>query len=606
MADNSISYLNKTFPEFKANLINYAKTYFPTVYNDFTEATPGNLFIELASYVGDVSSFYIDTQVQENFLLYAKEKENLYALSYMLGYRPKVSYASNAIVDIFQLIPTSGSGGNLVPDYTYALIIPENTQLTSATNSTKFITTEKIDFRDTGSMEITFVDNNYFLLKKQVTAISAEIKSTTLTFSTPEKFSIDTITDTNILQILDATDTQGNSWYEVPYLAQSTVFDKVENPNSGSDGVPYLINLRRVPRRYVSRFLSDNTLQLEFGAGVANAADNTIVPNPDNIQLGLVPGISNLYNNFNQASVFFTQEYGLAPSNNITVRYLVGGGITSNIPSNALTIIDKTTSYFPSGVTGPLATTITDSVASNNPSPSLGGRNGDQVEEIRNNAFYAYQSQLRAVTREDYMVRALSLPTTYGSIAKVYVTQDVAREILATPTVATTEERNPLSLDLYVLAYNSDKQLTTPSTTLKNNLASYINEFRMVTDAINIKDAFYINIGVNFDIVVASGYNNNDVVTNCILALKDHFNIDKWSINQPIILADITSRLLQVKGVQNVIKVEIINKQGGNYSPYAYDIPGATRLGNIYPSVDPSIFEVRLPDVDIQGRVVPF
>jgi hypothetical protein len=204
------------------------------------------------------------------------------------------------------------------------------------------------------------------------------------------------------------------------------------------------------------------------------------------------------------------------------------------------------------------------------------------------------------------MVRALSLPTTYGSIAKVYVTQDVAREILATPTVATTEERNPLSLDLYVLAYNSDKQLTTPSTTLKNNLASYINEFRMVTDAINIKDAFYINIGVNFDIVVASGYNNNDVVTNCILALKDHFNIDKWSINQPIILADITSRLLQVKGVQNVIKVEIINKQGGNYSPYAYDIPGATRLGNIYPSVDPSIFEVRLPDTDIQGRVVPF
>jgi hypothetical protein len=606
MADNSISYLNKTFPEFKANLINYAKTYFPTVYNDFTEATPGNLFIELASYVGDVSSFYIDTQVQENFLLYAKEKENLYALSYMLGYRPKVSYASNATVDIFQLIPTSGSGGNLVPDYTYALIIPENTQLTSATNSTKFITTEKIDFRDTGSMEITFVDNNYFLLKKQVTAISAEIKSTTLTFSTPEKFSIDTITDTNILQILDATDTQGNSWYEVPYLAQSTVFDKVENPNSGSDGVPYLINLRRVPRRYVSRFLSDNTLQLEFGAGVANAADNTIIPNPDNIQLGLVPGISNLYNNFNQASVFFTQEYGLAPSNDITVRYLVGGGITSNIPSNALTIIDKTTSYFPSGVTGPLATTITDSVASNNPSPSLGGRNGDQVEEIRNNAFYAYQSQLRAVTREDYMVRALSLPTTYGSIAKVYVTQDVAREILSTPTVATTEERNPLSLDMYVLAYNSDKQLTTPSTTLKNNLASYINEFRMVTDAINIKDAFYINIGVNFDIVVASGYNNNDVVTNCILALKEHFNIDKWSINQPIVLADITSRLLQVKGVQNVIKVEIINKQGGNYSPYAYDIPGATRLGNIYPSVDPSIFEVRLPDTDIQGRVVPF
>jgi hypothetical protein len=606
MADNNISYLNKTFPEFKANLINYAKTYFPTVYNDFTEATPGNLFIDMASYVGDVMSFYIDTQVQENFLLYAKEKENLYALSYMLGYRPKVSYASNTIIDLYQLIPTTGSGVNLVPDYTYALIVPENTPLTSTVNNTKFLTTDKVDFRDTGSIEITFVDNNYFLLKKQVTAISAEIKSTTLTFSTPEKFSIATISDTNILQILDATDTQGNSWYEVPYLAQSTVFDKVENPNSGSDGVPYLINLRRVPRRYVSRFLTDNTLQLEFGAGVANAADNTIIPNPDNIQLGLVPGISNLYNNFNQASVFFTQEYGLAPSNDITIRYLVGGGITSNVSSNTITTIDNTNAYFPSNTTGATADFIKASLASNNPGPASGGRNGDQVEEIRNNAFYAYQSQLRAVTREDYMVRALSLPSDYGSIAKVYVTQDVAREALPTPTVSTTEENNPLSLDMYVLAYNSNKQLTSASTTLKTNLASYINEFRMVTDAINIKDAFYINIGVNFDIVVASGYSNSDVVTNCILALQDHFNIDKWNINQPIILADINSKLLQVKGVQNVIKVEIVNKQGGNYSPYAYDISGATRLGNIYPSVDPSIFEVRFPDVDIQGRVVPF
>ena len=204
------------------------------------------------------------------------------------------------------------------------------------------------------------------------------------------------------------------------------------------------------------------------------------------------------------------------------------------------------------------------------------------------------------------MVRALSLPSTYGSISKVYVTQDVAREVLATPTVATTEERNPLSLDMYVLAYNSNKQLTSPSSTLKNNLAAYINEFRMVTDAVNIKDAFYINIGVNFDIVIASGFSNNDVISNCILALQNHFAIEKWSINQPIVLADITSRLLQVKGVQNVIKVEIVNKQGGNYSPYAYDIPGATRLGNIYPSVDPSIFEVRFPNTDIQGRVVPF
>jgi len=232
MADNSnVSYLNKTFSDFKTNLINYARTYFPTTYNDFSEASPGNMFIEMAAYVGDVMSFYLDTQVQENFLLYAKEKENLYALSYMLGYRPKASYASVTTVDIFQLIPSIPSGSQSVPDYTYALIVPENTPLTANGFGTKFITVDKVDFTNTADTEITFVDSNYFLLKKSVKAISAEIKSTTLNFSTPQKFQLANISDTNILQILDATDVQGNRWYEVPYLAQAIIFEKVANPS---------------------------------------------------------------------------------------------------------------------------------------------------------------------------------------------------------------------------------------------------------------------------------------------------------------------------------------------------------------------------------------
>jgi hypothetical protein len=604
MADNKVSYLNKTFSDYKASLFNFAKTYFPNTYNDFSDANPGAMFIEMSSYIGDVTSFYTDTQIQETFLLYDKEKENLLALSYALGYRPKVSYASNAVVDIYQLIPSTGSIS--VPNYQYALIVPENTVLTSASTGTKFLTTDKVDFTDTTDTEITYVDPSYFLLKKSVKTISAEIKSITLNFTTPQKFQVANISDSNILQILDATDASSNKWYEVPYLAQSTILKTTPNPTSGSDGVPYLVNYERVPRRYVSRFLSDNTLQLEFGAGVANASDTTILPSPDNVGLGLIPGISTLTNNYNKASVFFTQEYGLAPSSNITVRYLVGGGITSNVPSNDLTTIDKAAAIFPNGVSGSLANQIKDSIASTNPSPATGGRNGDEIEEMRNNALYAYQSQLRAVTREDYIVRALSLPADYGSIAKVYVTQDVAQEMIPTSTVATTEMRNPLSLDMYILAFDNDKKLTTANMTLKENLVTYIDQYRMVTDAVNIKDAFYINIGVNFDIKVQSGYNNNDVITNCIIALKNHFNINNWTINQPIILSDISNLLggSNIKGVQSLVKVEIVNKQGENYSPYGYDISGATRQGNIYPSLDPSIFEVRYPDIDIQGRVV--
>jgi hypothetical protein len=608
MATNRVSYLNKTFGDFKNNLINYTKTYFPNTYNDFSDANPGALFIDLASYIGDVASFYTDTQIQETFLLYAKEKENLYALSYTLGYRPKTSYAATAIVDIFQLIPSIPTAGVSNPDYNYALVIPENTTLTSTSNAIKFLTIEKVDFSDTTNTEVSYYNSSYFLLKKSVKAISAEIKSTTLNFSTSEKFSIATITDTNILQILDATDADGNKWYEVPYLAQSSILNKKTNPSYSSDGVPYLINYQKVPRRYVSRFLSDSSLQLEFGAGLSNASDSTILPTPDTLKLGLVPGISNILDNYNKATSFFTQEYGLAPSSNITIRYLVGGGILSNVPSNNIVKIDSTTAYFPQGISGNLADQVKASLACSNPSPAVGGRGGDEIEELRNNALYAYQSQLRAVTREDYISRALSLPSDYGSISKVYVTQDVAREMIPTPTVAYTEERNPLSLDMYILAYNNDKKLTPASITLKENLAAYINQYRMVTDAINIKDAFYINIGLNFDISVKSGFNNNDVITSCIVALKSFFNIDNWTVNQPIIISDILSTLLAVDGVQSVSKIEIINKQdstGLTYSQYAYDITAATRQNIIYPSMDPSIFEVRYPDTDIQGRVVP-
>ena len=609
--DKNISYLNKTFSDFKSTLQQYAKTYFPTTYNDFTESTPGNMFIEMASYVGDVTSFYLDTQTQENFLLYAKEKENLYALSYVMGYRPKASYASTTNIDVYQLVPTIIDllPGTTYPDtVNYGLIIPANTVITSNSTGVKFLTTETIDFTNTSSAEIVYVDP-YFLIKKSVPVISAEIKSTTINFSGNQKFATSNITDTSILQILNVTGSDGNIWYEVPYLAQSTIFTKVANPSYPTDPTPYLLQLQKVPRRFVSRILSDNTLQLEFGAGLSqDKSDSQIIPTPDTIQLGLVPGISLLTNNYNEASVMFTQEYGLVPSGSLLVNYIVGGGITSNVPVNDLTIIDISGVYFKNGtppVPG-LATTVQNSVASNNPFPSTGGRNGDTVDEIRQNALYAYSTQLRAVTKDDYIVRALSMPPSYGTISKAYITQEFAKNN-SQQTVAHTQPGNPLSLDLYVLSFNSNKQLIQASTTLKQNLVTYINEYRMVTDAINIRDAFYINIGVNFDIAILSGFSNKEVLTNCISTLQYYFNIDKWQINQPIILSDIMSKLLQVRGVQSVVKLEIVNKQdptGVTYSQYGYDIAGATRNGNIYPSMDPAIFEIRYPNTDIQGRVV--
>lgn len=602
MAQNkSINYLNKSFSDFKTSLQEFSKVYFPDTYNDFSESSPGNMFIEMASYVGDVSSFYIDSQIQENFLNLAKEKESLYNLAYSFGYRPKISYASNVDLDLYQLIPTKMEGSNITPDFLYSLIINENSIITSNTNNSKFLTTERIDFSDTSSAKITFVDNNYFLIKKTVKAISAEIKTSTFNFTTPQKFNSVTINDTNILQILNVTDTNNNTWYEVPYLAQDLIPISSNNPTSGSDGINYLLSFKRSPTRFVTRVKPNNTLELQFGSGMSvNNSDNNILPTPENINLGLIPSIKTNINDYNKSSIFFTQTYGLVPQNtSLKVQYLVGGGLTSNLPANTLTTINTNNISFKySGLNSLLTGSILSSVACNNSYPAVGGRGADTIEEIRLNSLSSYSSQNRAVTKDDYIMRSLSLPPIYGTISKAYITQETYNSL------GSLVSNNPLSLDLYVLGYNSFKNLITTSLVLKSNLKMYLNQYRMITDAINIKNAFYINIGVNFEINADPSYNNKELLSNCISQIKDYFNIDSWQINQPIIISEINALLLKVSGVRSVHKVEITNKYGGDYSSYGYDIPAATRNGILYPSIDPSIFEVRFPNNDINGRVI--
>ncbi len=592
-----IKYINKTFSDFKTSLNAFAKTYFPDSYNDFSEASPGNIFIEMASYVGDVSSFYIDAQIQENFLNLAKERESLYNLAYSFGYRPKLSYAATTKLDIFQLLPSNG--GTI--DMDYALVIPANTTVRSSIDFTSFITTEDVDFSSTSSADISYYNEDFYLIKKSVDVISAEIKTTTATFPANSKFASTTINDSNLLQILEVTGDNGSKWYEVPYLAQETIFEPTNNAVSASSGIDYLLKLKRVPQRFVTRVKSTGSIELQFGAGVSTKLDTEIIPNLDNINLGLIPSVSDNIDNYNKASTFFTKNYGIAPSGDLTIKYLVGGGLQANVPVNSLTSLDTTnaSSWFKyNPADEQVKQEIINNLLISNPQPATGGRGGDTIEEIRLNTLNAYTSQNRAVTKEDYIVRTLSLPSKYGNIAKAYISQEVYNN------TGNLLSDNPLGLDLYILAYNPDKKIITANDTLKSNLKTYLNEYRMITDSITIKNAFYINIAVNFEINSDPSYNNRELLANCISQVKDYFNIELWQINQPIILSEINALLLKVPGVRSVHKVEIINKYGGNYSQYGYDIHAATRNGILYPSIDPSIFEVRFPNNDITGRII--
>ena len=227
-----------------------------------------------------------------------------------------------------------------------------------------------------------------------------------------------------------------------------------------------------------------------------------------------------------------------------------------------------------------------------------GGSDGDTIEELRQNAIGNFQNQLRTVTEQDYLIRALSLPSNLGSIAKAF-TQPVKIAEYQPGEI-------PTILDMYVLSQDVNGKLRTASKALKRNLMTYLYEYRMINDSIKIKNAFIINIEVIFDIITLPNYNNNEVLTKCIDSLTEYFHIDKWQINQPILYKNLNVILDKVEGVQTVKNVQVNNLTGTSigYSDYAYDIPGATIDGVVYPSIDPMIFEVKNPTTDIKGRVV--
>ncbi len=603
--ERDIKYVGKTFSDFRQQLVDYAKNYFPDTYNDFSPTSPGMMFMEMAAYVGDVLSFYQDIQLQETFLQYAQEPGNLYTLAYMMGYRPKVSTAATVDLDVYQRVPSKLVSGQWVPDYDYAVTISENSQLQSTTNPpVKFLVDNKINFNFSSSYDPTevtvYADDGVkptlFLLKKKTKAISAEVKTTTVTVAAPEKFRTITLEDTNILGILDITDGSSNKWYEVPYLGQDSIFLEQSNTASDSNLAPYILQLQKVPRRFVTRFNSTGNLEIQFGAGTTGGSDTVFTPDPTNVGLGdQTIGVSKIDKAYDPSNFMFTGTYGLAPANTVlTVRYLVGGGIEANVPSDTVTTIVSSTR------TATLPG-YENTVAFNNPAAAVGGKDGDTSDELRENSLKAYSEQLRAVTKEDYIVRTLSLPSKFGSVAKAYIVQDQLSS-----TKSTTDaiiDSNPLSLSLYVLAYDNSKKLVTASNTLRNNLKTYLSQYRMLTDAVNIKDAFVVNIGVKYDILVLPNYTGRDVLLACTQALQDYFKVEKWSINQPVNLSALYTLLDRVKGVQTVQNIEIENKVGGLYSQYAYDVKGATKNNIVYPSYDPCIFEVKYPDTDIIGRV---
>jgi hypothetical protein len=633
-----IRYLGRDFTAIRENLIEFAKSYFPNTYNDFNESSPGMMFIEMAAYVGDIMNYYVDNQFRESLLHSAEEKKNIYKIAQAYGYTPKLSHPATAICNFGVEVPaTTDDDSTYRPNLDYAPILNADSMF-GASNGSEFRLLDDINFKVSSSldeMDVKIADYNglipikYRLTKKGIVE-SGKKTSETFTFGGAEKFNKIVLSNEKVIHIISVIDSDNNKWYEVPFLAQDTVFESVANTSDSdpelsgfSNDTPYLLKLIKSSRRFTKYIRSDGKTELRFGAGVSSNPDEEIIPNPDNVGSSLATGLTKLDTSYDPSNFLKTRTFGLSPSNTtLTIKYSYGGSINDNVLSNE--ILNKREVKWTleeSGLVGGDVTTMKGSLVQKNPEPATGGSDGESDFEIRENALAYFNTQNRTVTKEDYITRVYSLPQKFGNVAKAYIVQDEAllnEQVLSvngqSVTIPVSKIPNPLAMNLYTLGFDKNKNLVRLNTAVKENIKTYLSQYRLMTDAINIRDGYMINIGIKFAIITQRGHNKNEVLFNCVEEVKKHFDIEKWQFNQPIVLSDIAYKISLVDGVASVVPpgdsnssmILIENKwrHSQGYSGYVYDISSATKDGVIYPSLDPSIFEVKFPNSDIQGRVV--
>ena len=621
LVKKDVKYLNKDFAQFRQNLINFAKQYYPDSYQDFNESSPGMMFIEMASYVGDVLSYYSDQSFRESLLSSATEEANILQIAQMFGYKPTLNAPAVVDLDVFQLVPAIGTGDDIRPDTRYALSIQSGMRVSSETGVV-FRTLELVDFsQDTATspldVSVYEVDSSnevtYYLYKKTVKAVAGDVKTLTFDFQDPKPYDKIILPDTNVLDIISVTSDTGNKFYQVDYLAQDTIFEDIANIpfndptlSQYQSTVPYILKLRRTARRFVSRLRDDRRIELQFGAGVSSDADEELIPNPKNVGMGLEYLNRTTLNNVDPTNFLHTSTYGIAPNNEtLTVQYSVGGSVNENVSVNSITSILEINYNTVTEINDLDLSFVKGSVAVNNSVPATGGKTSNNLESIRQDAIAAFAAQNRAITREDYIARCYAMPAKFGSVTKAYIIGDTQKDT-ADKEYPRDTISNPMALNLYTLSYDANGNFVDPNPAIRENLRTYLSNYRMLTDAINIKTAYVVNIGVEFEVIPKPNENSATVVLRCVNELQRMLHNDRMQINGPLNISNMISQLDRLEGVQSIPSLEITNLYDTNsgYSGNVYDINAATRNNIVYPSLDPCIFEVKYPNADIKGRVV--
>jgi hypothetical protein len=601
-----VSYLNKDFDSFRSQLVSYAAANYSEQINDFTQAGLGGLFVDMAAYVGDSLSFYLDHQFNELNLETAIEEKNIERLVRLAGVKATPKSPATAYIDVSVVIPAKFNNNEYEPDPDLLPVIKSETTFTS-TNGTNFYLYDDIDFSiktDDNFLDATVTINgtdsagnpsSFIVTKEGVCTSGKLINETHVIGDTFVPFRTISLRKGDVSEIIFVKDSDNNEYFEVDNLTQDLVYKRILNDFDDKNLVRERIEMSPASRRFVKEFdRQTGKTGIRFGGGREDVFDDDVIPDPSEFALPLF-GDRKTFNSvtIDPNSFLETQTLGIAPKNTIiTVAYRSGGGVLHNVPASSIATVSSLIMNFKTTPTPENIVKIRASTSVNNTIPAGGGEEEPTIEELRQIAINNQNSQNRIVTRQDLLSRIYTLPNNFGRVFRAAVVDN---------------PNNPLGARLFIISRNSQKQLIISPDTLKDNLSVYLNQFRLISESIDILDAPIVNIAIKYSIAVEKGYNFQSVINEVNASLKDYFKIENFQINQPILISDVSNLILNTPGSLSLIELKFVGMSGvlnqTAYSNFTY-VPSENLSRGMYYPPPGGIFEVKYPDIDIVGRAI--
>jgi hypothetical protein len=599
-----ISYSNRDFESLRNDLKRFVSTYYKDVLVDTTDTSLAGMLIDVAAYVGDVTSYYLDHQFNENSLEKAVETRNIERLVREAGVKIQGKSPAIGFLDISIVIPSKLENGVYIPDRQKIPKIKAESIFTSR-RGIKFYLTDDVDFAETNSagdliadFSINQTSNSIpvnFLLTRNVLVVSSKLKIQTVNI--PDNFTpfrTISINDVDATEIVRVVDTDGEEYYEVESLTQSTIFKRIPNSRLDSNLADERIKLIHAPRRFItSRSSVSGQISLTFGSGNEDVFDEDIIPDPSEHAIKLYGDRKSLNKiTIDPNSFLGTQTLGISPRNTtLSIYYRSGGGLNHNSGVGEVNSVTTLITEFPAGISTSESTLIRASASCNNQKVIIGGEDEPSIESLRQIALLNKNSQNRIVSREDLLARVYSLPNNFGRVFRAAVRDN---------------PNNPQAAQLFILSRNSSGNLILSSDTLKENLSRYLSKFRIITDAIDILDGSIVNLGINYNITI-----NRDAISSVVISeinnkIIQYFNIENFQIDQPVKIGEIENLIINTPDVESINNITFINKTGtiGNniYSNYFFDPTRNIDRGYLFPPVG-GLFEIKYPNNDIVGRI---